>query len=239
MSFSELWNDIRGNLIWAGVAALGAVVWSMSAHLVKGLRPWQRRAIHAIIGFLLILSAVLAVKLEMQPSRPMVTPENIEGKIRFWLDEFGINSGKVADEHAFFNYQATAPNTPPVAIAREKDHPQYLAFGASISLSKDDQAVYDRLSEDERQEFRMLLGAELAKARVSSIPNLDHPEKFFPLMILARAAITPDFTESTFYRGVEQVDYGVIIANNTIELFLARFKTRQPSPTPNTEASPH
>jgi hypothetical protein len=236
MSLSELWPEIRGNLIWWVFTLAGGAVVSGAAYLVKGLAPWKRWTLTGLFASLAILCAVLLAQLRAVPERPRVTSENIEGKIRGWLDEFNITSGKVADEHSFFNYLASAPNSPPVTIAREKEHPQFLVFGANITLNKEDQSVYDQLSEQERAEFRMILGAELAKAKITSAPSGDQ-STFFPLTIIARTAITPDFNESTFYLGLQQVSYGFIIANNTIELFL-RFRTKQPSPTPNTAASP-
>jgi hypothetical protein len=163
----------------------------------------------------------------------IVTPQNIEAKVRQWLDEFNITSGKVNDDHAFFNYSATKEGTPPTTIAIEKEHPKYLTMASRITLSKEDQASYEKLSEQQKTEFRMLLGAELAKAHIGSAPDFSAG---FILTVLTRIAITPDLNEADFYRGMDQVNYGFILANNTIELFLAR--SRQPSPTPDTAASP-
>src|SRR6266478_849367 len=163
------------------------------------------------------------------------TPENLESKIRQWLDAFHITSGKVQDDHAFFNYSAAAPNTPPLTVAREKDHPQYLTMAVTLTLSANDKETYDKLSAAQRTEFKMLLGAELAKAKIATIGEFSQG---FSLTVLKRIPITSELNESTFYDTVSEVDFGFIIANNTIELFLARFKpTPPPSPTPSKEAS--
>ena len=44
----------------------------------------------------------------------------------------------------------------PDASAREKQHPQYITIATKITLSKEDEAIYDKLSDEQKTEFQML-----------------------------------------------------------------------------------
>jgi hypothetical protein len=220
--------------IGAGVSLVLALIAIFPMLTTK--RRWLA-AIFFLVSIILFSDGVYRVE-----TRNRTTPDNLESKIRQWLDAFNITSGKVPDDQAYFNYQITVPNlpplttSPPLTIAREKAHPNYLTLATQISLSKDDQEIYDKFSAEQQTEFRMVLGAELAKSKIVTVPGFS---KGFGLTILNRTPITSELNEATFFEKVNEVDFGFIIANNTIELLLTKLKAKPPSPTPNTEASPH
>src|SRR5262249_5354962 len=149
--------------IVAGISLVVAVI------SILPMLTTRRRWLAAI--FFLIAISCFADGVYRVETRNRTSIENVESKIRQWLDAFNVTSGKLTDDKADFNLSASTQNSPPFSIASEKDHSVYLAIASKITLSKDDKETYEKLSEQQRTEFRMTLGAELAKAKILSIPD--------------------------------------------------------------------
>lgn len=228
-TFPEFLHETFIALAVSLIMAAGVAIWAR----VKDKLPWSTMAVYGLVVFCCVL--FIFNRLWPPSWKEKVTDDNIELKIRQWLDAFNVNSGRVNDDSTIFNYAATKEGTPPITIAREKEHPSYITVGTKLGLGKEDQGVYDKLSDQEKTELRMLLGAELSKTRIGMVP--DPSSGLWPITIITRIPISPNLYEADFYRGIDQVDFGFILANNTIEIFLGRF--RQLSPTLNMEASPH
>ena len=93
--------------------------------------------------------------------------------------------------------------------------------------------MYDKFSESEKQEFIRQVRLEAAKAKVAfSVKG-----NFEDLLIEKRLPITDKFSESDLIEGIGEVNFSAIVVLDTIGSYLEH-KLKQPSPTPNTEASP-
>src|SRR5207244_1740946 len=69
----------------------------------------KRRIFAAVASVLGVLS--LAHAYYLHSKKEEVSIENVDTKVRGWLDAINITSGKVPDAAAYFNYSASAPKT--------------------------------------------------------------------------------------------------------------------------------
>ncbi|HWX17932.1 MAG TPA: DUF2299 family protein [Chthoniobacterales bacterium] len=198
----------------------------------------KRRWLAAI--FVVIGVGCFADGIYQRSTRDEVTTENIESKVREWLDAFKMGTRLVPDNNAYFNFEVSPPagvTSPGMNVARMYDHPHYLEFVARLSVSEDDKAFFSKLSESQKIEFVLELRSELAKAKILAI--VDASAGSLIITILHRTPITIGLTESAFLEQVEDVSFAQTTANDTIELGLIRRGKfmPQPSPTLNTGAS--
>jgi len=169
---------------------------------------------------------------------PSVTTENIESKVREWLDAFNLGSQKVPDEKAYFNFEAyvSGSGLAPISIARMKDRPRYLTLASHISLSDSDQAFFNKFSETQKTEFLLELRLALVTAKVVAI--LDRSSGVLSTTVIRRLPITSDLSEATFIQQIEETSFAATIVNDTVELGLIRIggkPTPQPSPAADKE----
>jgi hypothetical protein len=51
---------------------------------------------------------------------PDITPENIEPKIRQWLDSFGLGTRRMSEPKCFFAFEVTAVTGVPIAVLPQR-----------------------------------------------------------------------------------------------------------------------
>src|SRR6266478_4786474 len=152
-TLSEILHETLVGAIASMLIAISIAIYGK----MKDKLAWSTTVVYALVAACCVL--FLWGRIWPPAWKERVTDENIETKIRQWLDAFNVNSGKVNDEHAIFNYAVTKEGTPPTTVAIEKQHPHYITIISNITLNKDDQATYERLSDRDKTEFQMLMGA--------------------------------------------------------------------------------
>jgi len=234
-TLSELLHSTVVEILVAIIMAAAVTTWGR----VKDRWSWPTMILYALVSIACVLFIFDRLTQPSIPAVEVINEENIESKIKAWLDSFYIGSQKIRDDKSYFNYQLPAAFTnPPITIARIKDRPRYLTVLARITLAEDDKAFYAKLSEAQKNEVAMQLRSELAKAKTGYI--LDFAGGLVDSIIYQQVPISNALTESTFMREINEVGFAAAIVNDTIELtFLRMGKPMLPSLTPDKGASPH
>ena len=166
-----------------------------------------------------------------------ITEQNIQSKTREWLDAFHFGVTNIPNDPAFYwGFEVRLSNKIPVNIVRSKEHEHYLTFIGRVEIVPEHKALFDKLPADKKLYFLERLRVEIARAKISC--GFDPPGTLNVVQIEKRVPITDTFAEAQLLDGIGETNYGVILVRDTIGLLLD-FEIKQPSPTPNTEASPH
>src|SRR5713101_4684966 len=106
----ELFHETVVAIIASIVMATGVAAWGK----MKDKWSWPTM----IVAALVVISCVLFIFGRLWPPtwKERITDDNIETKVRQWLDAFNITTGKVNDDRAIFNYSATKEGSPPTTI---------------------------------------------------------------------------------------------------------------------------
>ena len=176
-------------------------------------------------------------KPQIIPAQTDVNEQNIESKVREWLDAFNLGTRLIPNNKAYFDFEVSAEPSNPLqmSIVRSHDHPHYLTILTTGVLTDDDKSVYNKLSESQKTEFQLELGAEFSKARISAIVD----PSLLSVTVFRRVPITTSLTEATFIEQAREVEFATIAVNDTIELGLIRRGKPMPqlSPTPSKATS--
>jgi len=200
----------------------------------------------------------------MKISEKRVTRGNIRGKVRDWLDTFQIQAGPLQIPGTYFTFGAMLRSTLQIWVGRSHALPGYLSLVASIGTAKQAQ-IFNALTSDQKNEFWRKLFIETPRSRISVTRNTNDPNTFGTLTIEKLLPITNDLSESMFIEAVRAIDLDAHTLYWTLELLLDVTVTpltppisdlqsltppapagptgpagpMLPSPTQNTEASPH
>jgi len=220
-------------LIGAGQLLLGFLLWlGLDVAGLKKISPMIHTS--TLIGFLLIGGLAFSTYGFYRTFKPQdVTPENIEPKIRQWLDSFGLGTRKISEPTCFFAFEVTAVTGIPIAVLRTKSHSHYITLASKIGIGPEHKAAFKKLSESEKNEFIRRIRLEAAKAKIAYSPDAN----FETLTIEKRLPITNAFSEADLLDGISEINFSAIVVIDTIAAQLER-DVKQPSPTPNTSASP-
>jgi len=164
------------------------------------------------------LSAV-AIGLYQRLKRPKVTTENIESKVREWVDAFGWSTKKISDDSFYFGFEIRLKNNFPLALVRPRDHAQYLTLLATVAVDPEQKQIWEQLSPADQNTFRRELSLELAKAKIGNIANLPNTitiEKLMP--------ITETLTEASLVNAIQEVQFAMVLVGTTVTLGLERRK---------------
>jgi len=200
---------------------------------------WLREQVtaHYIFAVVSVVSlAIFAWSVHALWKRSRITPDNVQARIRGWLDAFNYTH-RVISWHAWhFGFEVTIPRGPLLLIARPIERADSLVLiGKITAVSPRQRVAFDALSESERQEFYGQMRLETARAKILfyTDASLDQVsiEKWIP--------ITSKLTASSFVEAINEMYFSANIIWATIALrFGERPQLTQPSSTPDTEASP-
>jgi hypothetical protein len=145
------------------------------------------------------------------------TPENVREKIRQWLDVFNTKHSVTPEfPEWLWGFEVILPNGPLLFIARTKARSDSILFGGKITaLTTEHRAIYEALSQLEKNELYHKLRLETSRARFffSSDQNLDQVtfDNWVPIRSL---------THSSFIAHVNEMYFSANILWNTISLEL-------------------
>lgn len=189
-------SAIYAALIFGGGAVL--------AYLKLAHPAWFTAGLWGLVGSALITFIVVAFVIwrRLPKLPPEITPENVEAKIREWLDSFRFSIKREVNPEAIFALVTAPENGLPVVIARPKTFDRYIVIEASVTISPEDRILFDRLSEEEQGIFAARLSVELSRNTMGFVMDLRTSSV---ISLQRRLPITSDLTESTFMAAVDEV----------------------------------
>jgi len=194
----------------------------------------QQITTHYILGIVsiaLLLISIAGLAFLWRGSR--ITPENIEPRIRQWLDSFNLGTRRLSNPTCYFEFEVTGQTGIPIAVLRTKDHGHYITLVSKIDLGSEDKSLFDKLSSLRKEQFVRRLRVEAAKAKIAYAFDRNVGN----ITIEKRLPITKTFTEADLIDGISEVNFSALIVIETIVSLLAQQETRPPSPTPDKGAS--
>ena len=212
-------------LIGAGQLLLALLLWfGLNVAGLKKISP----VIHTstIIGTLLIGGlAFSAYGFYRTFKPPVITPENIEPKIRQWLDSFSLATRKLSHPASYFYFEVKGETGIPIAIIRTKEHSRYITLICNVEIGPEHKPLFDKLSSSEKEQFLRRLRLEAAKAKITYSLDRDAGK----VIIEKRLPITENFTDADLIDGISDVNFSALIVIDTIVTLL-----RQPDVKPPT-----
>jgi len=155
----------------------------------------------------------------------VVTTENVQGKVRQWLDAFHLASQELQNPEAYFTYVVTLNNGGKVVIQRLKAFEKYLVFTVRVTPDKPAQTLFESLDLRQRDRLKQELVLDLSRARVAMFVG----ENLSELGINTRLPITPTLTEAEFIGRLDEMDFAMSGAVATLNIHLP---VPIPPPTP-------
>lgn len=156
-----------------------------------------------------------------QSTPTQITPDNIETKIRAWLDTFGLTTQKVVplpDPNLFFMMRATTKGNNHILIFRIKPFDRYINLQSAVELGSAHKTIFEKLSADQLARFQRELTLEIVKAKISfeSLPTR--------IIVLKKAIpITNNLTEDSFIERFDELEFATALVSQTIGASLERF----------------
>jgi hypothetical protein len=148
---------------------------------------------------------------------PGVTTENIETKVREWLEAFELTTQKIpADPNMHFGYIVTLPDGGghSVTIAQTRKFSRYLTLLAQVELSDEHKAQLQKLSEAEQRRFLLELRFELASAKVQA--NMESPLR--AIKIIKLLPVSSALTEAALMEAIDDVYLGELVVIDAVNL---------------------
>ncbi|MCU1226360.1 MAG: hypothetical protein JWQ42_4453 [Edaphobacter sp.] len=139
---------------------------------------WTVPIIHGVLTAMLTLAiclGVMALRVMPKAYKP-TTVNNVEQRIRQWLDNFHLTVKNSPIEAAFFNLRVTTDGGKHILIARSRDgYSEYLQFTSFIGPNEDEKKVLLDVSEKEKALSIWDMKLELSRARMgySGFASLD------------------------------------------------------------------
>ncbi len=158
-----------------------------------------------------------------------VTTKNVEQKLKEWIDAFGLARRIVTNDKLNFGIQVSIPPRFVVTIGCPKDRPSYLTLVSSIRLSKQQRALIDKMSEEEKMSIYRAIRLECGRLKIGHHMH----ENLQVLSIHKLIPITPDLKEARILDSINEMQFSADVIMDTADILI---KPR--SQVPNTEASP-
>lgn len=196
---------------------------------MKGRWSWPTMALHGLVAAACLL--FLYEHLLPPPPKDEITEENIEGKVRQWLDNFGVTVTRIQHNPGiYFGFEASYKSDPKVIVGRPRDRDHYIAV--TITVDAASPAVRERYQElplAEKVAINRDLRMEVIKAR---IPVGKEGDDDLSARVTKLLPINDDLTESKLIEAVDEVRVGTILLNDIIDTTLEKHGIVALSPRP-------
>jgi hypothetical protein len=232
--WSWLWQGILGNWATIIVAAVGGAMMAVLRHVTQ---KWAAVLLYGLRGFFLVLFILLAIKglaWFHATEADVVTPENVESKIRQWSENFGFRVGpdqdRMAGGQVYFSLLVTTRTNETVVVRRTKDMSRYILVMDSVILSDEVRTMLASMPRSELDGLVRQMRTELARARIGyniEIPIAD-PKRPGGIAVTVRLPITAQLSEDAFIRAVDEVGSALILVVNAANVRLEERDIKAP-----------
>jgi len=205
-------GDIRAAVVGVLLAGVGTVLGILRAHQSFLAGP----VLYGVVAFASLLIVRREVATHLRTRQARVTPENIEGKVREWLDAFGLTVRKLPEKDApdaFFALVVTFSSGAGVIVARPTERPRYLVVQVNLGVNEVHQKAFGELTEEKQKRLIRQIRSEMSRARVGW-SGIGMP--LTTIRLIDRLPITLDLTESAFIAKLEAMEHGTILAENVL-----------------------
>jgi hypothetical protein len=167
---------------------------------------------------LLVIGLIFAGLATTRP-KPKVTPENIEGLIRGWLDAFGMSVRKeIHQDVAYFYVLVTMPRDIIVNVLRLKDFNRYVTMISRFALSPDHAEQLAGIETVKQVRLMVDLARDFLHAGIMF--HIDFSARPQTVQVERKLPITDALTEAVFIESLLQVQTACEIAKELIVLRL-------------------
>jgi hypothetical protein len=144
------------------------------------------------------------------------TTNNIEVRVRDWLDEFNVTARRVSGETStvFFQFDATLPSGTNLTISRLKERPRLLVVSGRLVATDEQRSQISSLPRQAQERLFLLVQRELAAAGFGNRINIRDGQ----VAILGSQPIARDFDANRFSEAVDKVENGILVARAALIL---------------------
>jgi hypothetical protein len=216
---SRRWQAIVGRIIAIGsfIGCLASVLGFFGIDVKAVEKAWDAMTTHSVLALLSVVFFLIFIAASYylwQNSR--ITPENVEPRIREWLDAFSLATRVLNEPAHHFAYEVTAHTGIPLVVLRTKEHPRYITLISKMSLGPEHADLLNQLSKSDQKLFRHELILEAAKAKI----GYQSDTAFENVIIEKRLPITSDLSEANLIDAISEVHFSALVILNTVALRL-------------------
>ena len=234
-----MFKNWKPKLATLGAFLLAVITW-LGFFEINAKTLWEQTSAH----YLFLISAVIctgifAFALRYWWRNSRTTPDNIQSRIREWLDNSGYSHTVAPWQGVWhFGFRVTMERGPLLFVARPvaRDGGYLLLTGRLQGIDDRRREAFNNLSNSERDEFYARLTLETARAKIAFYPD----ESLNEVSIVKWIPITSKLTESVFVDGIVEIYFSAQVIWTTIALQFGE-RLEQPTPPqsiPDTETSP-
>ena len=221
MNFNWAWQGILSNWLYdLIVPACGGLMilararqWRYSSPVLYGL------ATAALMAAILYTVGAHHILVEDQASK--TNPQNVQERVRLWIDNFGLTNQSIPDPQAYFRYMVTLANGNQLVIGRYRAKEQYLVIDSAIRATEPEKEFLKKLPKNRVDRLQAEMIEEAARAKIG-FQNLTVPYENANLE--KRVPITSDLTEASFMASIDELDSAVIALKATYTLAMSDVK---------------
>lgn len=152
-----------------------------------------------------------------------VRPDNVQARLRQWLDYYGLAHRVVPWESWHFGFEVTHPRQPVMFVYRQKGYGDYLAFQARITgITPEQRSAYNALTPEERIRFYAELSLEVARAEIT----FSSEQELATVTIEKWIPITPRLTAADVLEALNEIHF----SSTLIWAFVALRLGQKPPP---------
>lgn len=165
-----------------------------------------------------VLMALLIVAINVQHNliverEAITTPNNVQERIRNWVDNFGLKTQNKLDNAAYFKYEVTMRGGNPITIIRMIDRQNYVILHGRLKPSTKEEAMLSKLSQKQFDDLFDRLTLEVARQGLSGV-KIDRASK--EIYLEKRIPITAGLTEDVLIMGLDHIDASMLILQSII-----------------------
>ena len=218
MDWNWLWQGILST--WVYDLLVLATGGTMFVARMRGWK-WASPALYGLSAATLMALTIYTISVHHafaveQAAR--TTTDNVQERVRSWLDNFGLTVQNIPAEGMLFSYNVTMRNGNQIQVARSKKLDRYVILTSGIQSSAQEKKMLSKLSKTESDHLEEDLIREAARAKTAFI-NLVSP--YDNVILEKRVPITASLTEATLIETLDEMDSTLVVLKATTTMALA------------------
>jgi len=241
----EQWRDIKGNLKFWILTVVTTGIVTVGIWITHGLQWWQQLILAVLFLALFAIAIISAYAATWSSSSDgVITPENVQEKIREWLDTFELQVGRISPPNCHFGWQVTLRNGVIMWLLRTTGRERYITFLATVAATEGQIIAFNNFLPEDRLRFWRDLYFETSRSKITALRNPNNTNVLSRFTVEYLLPITSDLSEATVIQTVRDLDFSVYIVRNALDYLLptaAPIAALGPAPetgTPPASANP-
>jgi hypothetical protein len=204
MDKSTVSNWRSGLVINLASNLIGLIVGVIVTYLKHEGSGWVVPVLCGGAAWLITFCLILAWRnmRNLPPKMELTTSDNVERKIREWLDKFSLTVQAVRDEGCHFFFIVTTDGGKKISISRSSKHfNDYLLVKALWTASDEEKKLIDVLTGDEKIALRLAIQLELARSVIGY-----SSENIYEITMFKRVPISSSLGEAEILNAVWEIE---------------------------------